>query len=479
MSSTPHRTAGSAADPLRIGELGTFAASCALDDIPAPVQDFGRILLLDSLGALLGGLRYPPVRALGSALEHSTDQSVPVGRLLTWGTAATWLDADSGGSFHPAGGRIPPVPTAHPAPHVLPALLHSLTRPGGSAEPVPDAEVVRTFVIATEIGMRFGVGTSLRLGLHPHGIHGPISAAVATALRGGADAATVSAAIALAAGLPMAATLAVPMHGGTVRNIWTGFGAYHGALAAGRALAGVSGDTAGPAVLYDGVVCTDPDIGLISGELGRRWEIGNSYLKPYACARWIHPALDALGTALDIAGHPDPAVITAIEIDTFAFAASLDSLGDDSDMHARFSVPRCAATLAFDGRLDAGGFLPEALARPAVGDLARKVRLREEPAFTAALPRERPTRVTVRWADRGGIEQAATAQVRNARGNPDDPLTIDEVVDKFRHNIGDLVPPEVVDRTIRSLTGPPGQHAALTDLARAIAELPAPQPVST
>lgn len=427
---------------LDIDALGEFSSMPATA-IPAQTWGFGRLLLLDSLGALVGGLRYPAVRSLGAAFGVAADdQSAPFGWLTTLGAAATWLDADSGGSFHPDGGRMPPVPTAHPAPHVLPTLLHTLTQ-----HDVDDIAAVRAFVLGCEVGLRFGVGTSLRPGLHPHGIHGPIAAAVAASVLTGADAPTTTRAIELAGSLPLAATLAVPMAGGTVRNIWTGLGSYYGALAARLAAASQQTDSGLLATLYDGVVTTDADAEEISGGLGRRWRVTDSYLKPYACARWVHPALDALREALVRAGAPKPADITEIVIETFAFAASLDSLGSESDLHARFSVPRCAASVVVDGHLDAAGFLPERFERPQVVQLAAKVRLVEVPDYTAALPTERPAQVTVVTADTSG-----TAQVRNARGNPSDPLTVDEIVAKFRGNVGPFLPADVLDQVVEALT---------------------------
>ncbi|MEW2507577.1 MmgE/PrpD family protein [Amycolatopsis sp. NPDC047767] len=427
---------------LDVDALGEFA-STPVAAIPAQIWDFGRLLLLDSLGALLGGLRYPAVHGLGALLgAEAADESAPFGRLTTLGAAATWLDADSGGSFHPAGGRIPPVPTAHPAPHVLPALLHALSRQG-----VDDVAAVRAFVLGCEVGLRFGAGTSLRPGLHPHGIHGPIGAAVAASALTGADAPTTARAIELAGSLPLAATLAVPMQGGTVRNVWTGLGSYYGALAARLAAAGHEADPGLLATLYGGVVTTDADAEEIGGGLGQRWRVADSYLKPYACARWVHPALDALREALVRAGSPKPASITEIVIETFAFAASLDSLGSESDLHARFSVPRCAASVVVDGHLDAGGFLPGQFERPDVVDLAAKVRLVEVAEYTGALPAERPARVTVVTADSSG-----TAQVRNARGNPSDPLSVDEIVAKFRGNVGPFLPGDVLDPVVQALT---------------------------
>jgi len=330
-------------------------------------------------------------------------------------------------------------------------LLHAAA--GG----VDDPRLVEIFLVANEVGMRFGVGTTLRPGLHPHGIHGPVAAAVAAALLRGLDPDGTATAIGLAVSVPLAATLEVPVRGGTVRNLWTGLGAYHGAAAAGRAADGVVADPGVVAELLGSAVCTDLSPDELTGGLGLRWRLLDSYVKPYACARWIHPALDAWRSA--VADLPDPVRahdgLAVIDVDTFAFAASLDATEVRSDLHARFSLPVSLSTLALDGHLVAGSFLPDRLAREEVRRVAGLVRLREEPAFSAALPRERPTAVRVRWRD--GTSRAAT--VRNARGNPDDPLSEDEIADKFRRNADGVVGDDTADAVVASLLGGHGTDA--------------------
>jgi len=338
------------------------------------------------------------------------------------------------------------VPTAHPAPHVLPVLLDA-----AATGPVGDRRLLEVFLAATEVGMRAGVASSLRPGLHPHGVHGPGSAALAAVLLRGGTAAEATTAFLLGSSQPLAATLAVPMGGGTVRNAWTGLGVWAGVQAADRAREGVPVLPGTFSALFDGAVCTDLSPALLADDLGGHWEIRNSYLKPYACARWVHPALDAVRAALagtDVAADD----VAGVEVVTFAFAASLSAPAVHSDMHARFSLPWCVATLLVDGALDAASFLPAGLARPEVGELAGRVTVTEEPAYSAALPAERPTRVTVRL--RNGSTR--TAEVRNARGNPAQPLTDEEVAAKFRRNVGDLVPAALVDATVTALRGGDG-----------------------
>jgi 2-methylcitrate dehydratase PrpD len=218
--------------------------------------------------------------------------------------------------------------------------------------------------------------------------------------------------------------------------------------------------------LFDGAICTDLDDDLAIGDLGRRWTILDSYLKPYACARWIHPALDAVGPALADANGPplggmggiDPAEIERVEVHTFAFAASLSATSVTTDMQARFSLPYALAAFVTDGVLDAGTFLPDGLARPAVADLARRVDLVEEPAMTAALPRERPATVTVHLRD----GRWGTGRIRNARGNPDHPLTPAQVAAKLRGNVGDLVAADLVENALTALLSEAPEHGPAT-----------------
>lgn len=442
--------------------LTDFCHDLEFDALPAPVQAMNRALLVDTLGCLVGGLHYPQVQALGQLLAppDAGQAEVPFDRLVTWGAAATWLDADSGGSFHPQGHRLPPVPTAHPAPHVLPVLLHHALTGSHS-----DHDLLTVFAAAMEVGLRFGVGTSLRPGFHPHGVHGPVAAAVAHALLTGLDRQATAHGILLGLSQPLSATLTVPMRGGTVRNMWTGLGTFLGAQAAQRAASGAVGDPAVVHELFDAAVCTDLDLVEIQEELGTRWRVLDSYLKPYACARWIHPALDAFTNAVTSSGRElGPgldAEITSVEVQTFAFAASLDTAEVGRDMHARFSLPACLSALAIHGRLVADTFLPAQLADPRMAAGAALVSISEVAEFTAALPTERPTAVTITWQD----GQRSSTTVRNARGNPDQPLSLEEIERKFAANVGALIPADTATSLLRD-AGASDSTDALTRAAR-------------
>lgn len=115
-------------------------------------------------------------------------------------------------------------------------------------------------------------------------------------------------------------------------------------------------------------------------------------------------------------------------------------------MHARFSLPTCLSALAIHGRLVADTFLPDQLADPRMAAGARLVSLTEVPEFTSALPTERPASVTISWRD----GQSSTATVRNARGNPDQPLSLKEIEAKFAGNVGALIESTAAISLLRS-----------------------------
>lgn len=431
--------------------LARFASG--VTGIPSETARAGRLLLLDGLGALTGALHYPVPRRLTS--NEDVDSVIAIGSL------ATWLDAESGGSFHPDGGRLPPVPTAHAGAHAAPLLLVALDAAAADGNPIEDSRAILAYLVSVEIGLRLSIACSLRPGLHPHGIHGPVAAGLLRGLlSGGVDLHQV---LLWSAAVPVATALRVPIDGGTVRNLWTGLGAWHGLRAVDLARAGNRLDPAAVVDLFDKQAATGLDPVRLSGGLGERWELDNSYLKLYACARWIHPALDALALALaQLDASADD--IAAISVTTYEFAASLSDPAPHTDMHARFSLPYSVAAYSYNRRLDARSFSEIGMARDAVADLARRVAVTADPAFTAALPERRPARVTITTFD----GRSAVGEVANARGNPDDPLSNAEVIAKFRGNVEGIVEKRVANAMVRALVSEPEPLASyvLTEFAR-------------
>ena len=412
-------------------ELAQFAADFSLSDTSENVRESARRSLIDTLGCMLGGSTVGPVRTLASTV-HDPKQIAPVfgtpyrahpyHAAFIGGVAGTWMDADSGGTKHPAGGRVPPVPTAHPAVHLLPALLAET----GAIHPVPGDELIRIYLVSHEVGQRIGSATRLLPGIHPHGVHGTSSAALAIGLARKLEVGSLARSMELATSLPLVTSLHVAMSGATVRNAYAGLGARNGMMAVDAAMRGAAAPAdALQAVLAHGLSDALDTERLLRG-LGRDWESARAYVKPHACARWIHPALDAVGSLMP-AETLDPDSVQAIEIRTFRFAAMMNDPHPPTDLGAKFSVPYCVAAMVCFGSVELDAFKPAAMRRRDLQQLSARVEVVEEPDYTAALPERRPTTVMIRYRD----GRTATASVEGAHGDPEDPLTAADLEGKY------------------------------------------------
>ncbi len=434
-----------------VDALADFASRTHLDDVPEEVVESARRSLTDTVACMLGGATVGPVQALAAALHDVAGpapivgtpyRSMPLESAFVGGIAGTWMDADSGGTRHPAGGRVPPVPTAHPPVHIVPALLAAISESGRFA----GADVLRIYLVSYEVGARIGNATRLLPGIHPHGVHGTSSAALATGLVRGLDVPALSRAIELATAMPIVAALRVAMTGATVRNAFAGIGARNGMIAADRAL---HGDSAPPGafseVLEHGLSDVLDEERLLA-DLGGTWESSHAYIKMHACARWIHPALDAVEKLLAPDGI-DADALEFVEVRTFRFAAMMNDPQPATDLGAKFSLPYCIAALIVFGRVELEAFTPTAMALPALRSVAGRVRIVADQAYTDALPERRPTTVTFKYRD-GRIE---TASVDGSRGDPETMFTLHELEGKFLRLAAAAVGLEHAERALDAL----------------------------
>jgi 2-methylcitrate dehydratase PrpD len=390
----------------------SFLVSTQLEDVDDPVLVDGRRSLIDSIACQVAGIVAEPVRTLlatrsgapSPVLGAATRTSAPHGAFIG-GVAATWHDLDSG-HRHP--NDDPPVPGGHTPVHVIPALL-ALGEPRGMS----GREFFRSYLVTYEFGARIAVASALRAGLHTHGVHATTAAAAASALATGGDADLIDRAIRLAAGLNIMPSMRAPLEGGTVRNTFAGIGAMHGVLAERLARAGVVPEVRAMASVYDGIAAGDFDGAAAVRRLGSEWETMLGYYKVHACCRWNHPALDALEELM--ARRPLPVSrIAGVEVRTFAFAAQMSDQDPRSDLGAKFSLPWSIAAYLVLGSTGPAGYTPEALGDDRIRDLARRVTVVEEPAYSAQLPERRPTTVVVRTID----ESIAASSVLGSRGDP-------------------------------------------------------------
>jgi 2-methylcitrate dehydratase PrpD len=109
----------------------------------------------------------------------------------------------------------------------------------------------------------------------------------------------------------------------------------------------------------------------------------------------------------------------------------------ESVVDAQFSMPFGAAVAVVCGAAGLDQFSLEQIRSPRVRQMMSKVVVVKDPLIEETFPREWPARVVMHLADGAVYEKF----VRYPKGDPENPLTWEEMADKFRALAGTLLPP--------------------------------------
>ncbi len=102
----------------------------------------------------------------------------------------------------------------------------------------------------------------------------------------------------------------------------------------------------------------------------------------------------------------------------------------DTKETADHSLPYVVAAALADGNVLPSSFSEDKLTDPAIRELLGKIKVVADPEIDALFPRVKRARVTIKTSS-GALH---TAEIDVAKGDPQDPLTDDELIAKFRAN---------------------------------------------
>lgn len=171
---------------------------------------------------------------------------------------------------------------------------------------------------------------------------------------------------------------------------------------------------------------------LLSG-FGESWHIETNYHKPYACCRWIHPAIEA---CLELKGEKELSFegIQSVEIETFSRIIDLaQTRRPHNSPQAQFNLPFCVAAALYHDDLTPDCLEGDNLNREEVLALAGGISVKALKEFDEAFPATTPCRVTIRTSD--GVFVSAVFD--RPKWGADKPATDEELYRKFRHLTGD------------------------------------------
>lgn len=403
-----------------LDQLGAFGADLQYANLPRHVREQLGWVLVDTLGAIVGGSAEPELRAMARSVSHGNGATLiglgakasPMEAALINGTAGTFLEMDEGNRFS----------RGHPSIHVLPAVLALSETQGADTH-----RFLAALAVGYETGSRFGASAQLRDAMHVHGTWGTLGAAAGSARVFGADAGGVRESINVASSMTIATSKKTMLEGGLVRNVYAGLSNSNGLLAAQLVRCGFQGEADGPASLFGEIVSERYDqVKLLRG-LGDEWHLMQNYFKLHSCCRYNHGTLDALDMLAQRGTLPAPADISSIEVTTYKYAAELTDPAPRNTLGAKFSVPFAVATRIVNGHSGLSSFTRDAIGNPDVLALASKVSVVEDPSMTARLPQERPARIRV-FQQNGQVHEA---EVGVNRGDDTSPYTTQELSSKF------------------------------------------------
>lgn len=438
-------------------DVPTFARTLEFSDLPSAVVDQAKRLLLDLIGVAAAGARTPAARIARAYAAAQLGGREQVARMLFDGeragvagaafAGATTIDAIDAHDGHP-------LTKGHAGVAVLPSLLAYVD--GAVTTPIEGREFITCLVLGYEIALRAGIALHSTVSdYHCSGAWNALACAGVGCRLLGLDHEQTRHALGIAEYFgPRGQILRVCASPSMLKD-GSGWGAHAGVSAA---LLAQGGFTGAPALTVEGEAARP-----FWDDLGRRWLISEQYVKPYPVCRWAQPAVEAV-LALQRTHRFSAESVRAIAIASFQEAVELGArcprptTTDEAQYSLRYAV---AAALVF-GRLGISEIDPAQLQHPQVIRLLRAMTLREEPEFSAHFPAERWARVTLTLVDGTTL---ASAPAR-ARGNPDNPLSDDELRRKFRDSADSLLGTTrtaMVERAVDDLTLDPTASGALTE----------------
>jgi len=428
-------------------DLAQFIATVTFDDIPLPVVEHAKLLVLDSLGCGLLGAGLPWSVRLCAALQAVE----ALGDASVWGTGVK-LSAPSaalanGTAVH--GFELDDFGTGHNGAVVLPAGLALAEHRGGVSGKDLLTAVVAGAETANRVQNCLGREPQVAMGFHAPSIIGTFAAAATASRVLGLSGAQVTDALGHA-GQQTAGLMAV-QHGGMGKRLLAGKAAQSGTLAAVLSAAGFTNvpnifecEYGGFCSAFSGARKTYRLEALAEG-LGTDWYTPRAHFKMWACRVPIHPALEALSALRR--DHPfavDDVERIRVWLNEGAYKAVGFPWVPTTVTSAQMNLRYCVSMLLLEHDVFVDQFTDAKLADPRLLDLTARIETIHDPALDAAGHKpQRETRIEVHLRD-GAVRRGVGA----TRGGAGHPIRPEDVMEKFRKVAGRCVSDQVRDRLV-------------------------------
>jgi 2-methylcitrate dehydratase PrpD len=407
------------------GRIAGHVVLTRFEDIPAAAVQSSKRLALDTLAVAWAGSSAPGVGAAHELLAHEGGK--PESTVWAFGgklpaRAAAFINSTSAAALDYDGMRATERGSVHSDSVVLPAALAVAERQHASGR-----EFLAALVLGNDVVTRLGAASELpHKGWYHTSIFGIYGAAAASARLLKLDADQTQHALGIALSQTAATQLPNISHSLTKR-FSSSFAAHAGVFSALLAARGITAPRAafeGPFGFYN--LYQPGDAAALFAGLGRRYPHAATAIKKYPSCACNHTAIEA---TLHLVREHDvtAAEVTAVEVTISPYVHRLVGApfapGSDPQVSAQFSVQYSVACAILHRRLSVADIQDAAVLDPAIGELARSVKVNVDEA------RGNSRGATVRIFTRrpGLIER----HVEHIPGSPESPLTDADLERKF------------------------------------------------
>lgn len=389
-------------------EVKTAAKCCLLDFLGVTMA--GAFQLSTTTDSIIKNLLTQRGQVPVPGTLHKTDM---LAAALLNGTHAHQLDLDDGHRY----GMI------HPGASVISCLL-----PWCFSNKLAGKELVSGIIMGYEAAIT--LAASLQPGMKDKGYHatgtcGTVGAALGAAFASGSTKmelkSTLAAACTSASGL-----LEVIRDRSQLKPFNAGQAAVNGLMAAVIGRSGLHG----PDNVLGGVHGFLKVMG--GGEIKKplfddKPAILGIYVKPYAACRHAHAPVEAVQNICK-KNRFKPDEVDEIVVHTYRWAVHLHDHTEISGItSAKMSTPYSVAVALVTGKAGMEEFSEKYIADPSVARITRRVRVIEDAELTKLVPGKRAARVIVKMKN----GTTFCEQVDLPRGEPENPLSRQELIDKF------------------------------------------------
>ncbi len=423
--------------------LAAFCSGVTFDRLPGDVVEKAKLCILDYVANVYGSLELDAVSrvvayvrslggpetatALGCGFKTGTHQAAFLN-----GVTAEAIEAQDGLRF---GGN-------HAGTAVIPAALAVAEEMALGGRQFIEA-VVAGYEAANRVSASVHPGHTLS-GFLPTGTCGAFGAAAAAGRLMGLDEQGMLNALGNA-GYLLPLSMAEQLMGGfTVKIVQGGQAASSGLTAAGLARAGITG---APYVLEGSALnggftqittSGEPALDRVTDRLGEHYSLMDVYFKPYTACRHTHGAAQAV---LDLVRENDldPDEVRGLDVHTYGIA--LLAVGKpisekESFVKAQFSIPYVVSACLLDRELGPKQLTEARVADPVLLGFSKKVEVHCDDELNRVYPERTSSRVEITL--KGG--RRLVRQVDIPKGDPRDPMTLEDLAVKVKRFAGDRDP---------------------------------------